>query len=57
MILKKIKYIFISFLIAFLILPTFCFALDDDIYVWSNVSTTSISPSEEELNSASQNER
>ena len=57
MILKKIKYIFISFLIAFLVLPTFCFALGGDIYVWSNSATASISPSEEELNSSSQTER
>ena len=54
MIFKKIKYILISFLIAFLILPSFCLALGDDIYVWSNNTTATIS---EELNSFQENER
>lgn len=57
MIFKKIKYIFISCLIVFLVFSSFCFALSDDIYVWSNNTTTSVPPSNEESNIASQNER
>ena len=61
MIFKKTKYIFISFLIALLILPTFCFALStDSVYVWSNNSnllTTSTEPNSEEETNTSQTER